>query len=67
FPPRTGRVIEIEKGANHRILTEHHDGPIFQDYDQYADLLIYGVLWYLRRGDRDGALKLYDKVLVMWD
>jgi len=67
FPPRVERVIEVEAGPNYRILTEYHDGAVFSDYDQYADLSIYGVLHHLRNDAKDLALEIYNNVLSMWD
>jgi len=37
------------------------------DWESYADLLVYGALNDLIRGNRSGAFELYSKLLAMWD
>ncbi|WP_297490673.1 hypothetical protein [Thermococcus sp.] len=37
------------------------------DWESYADLLVYGALSELIKGNESGALELYSKLLGMWD
>jgi len=38
-----------------------------QDWEEYADLLVYGALGELLRGNREGAEKLYLELMTLWD
>ncbi|WP_297071197.1 hypothetical protein [Thermococcus sp.] len=37
------------------------------DWESYADLLVYGALNELIKGNENGALELYSRLLAMWD
>ena len=40
---------------------------VMRDWRSYADLVVYGALSDLLRGNRSGALRLYSQLLSMWD
>jgi len=58
-------VIEIRDG--YTIKTEIPSGEPMDDWDNYTDLLAYGILSYHYSGDHELALEYFEDLYNMWD
>jgi hypothetical protein len=69
-PPRTSRVLEIRNAritGNVRVLTEIRDGSVMVDWDEYADLALYGALDAHNGNDETLARQRFDLAMQMWN
>ena len=63
-----GEVYSKKFGATFEIKYELANTTCrMDDWESYADLLVYGALNDLIGGNRSGALELYSRLLAMWD
>ena len=63
-----GTVYSRKFNTTFEIKYERVNGScVMKDWGSYADLLVYGALNELLAGNKDDALKLYHKLLTMWD
>lgn len=68
LPPFNGSaddVIGIKDG--YTIKTEIPSGELMRDWNEYADLLAYGILSYHYFGDQELATEYFQELCDMWD
>ena len=65
LPPYTPREIIVESNSKYTIMTEvrkaNYDAKIMDDWDEYADILLYTSLSFNNQGNREKALFLFQQ------
>lgn len=65
FNGSTNIVVEVKDG--YTIKTEIPSGELMDDWNEYADLLAYGILSYHYSGDYEIAAEYFQELYNMWD
>lgn len=65
FNGSTNITVEIKDG--YTIKTEIPSGELMKDWNEYADLLTYGIMLYHYSGDQELATEYFQELSNMWD
>ncbi len=71
FPPYTPEKIIVENNSKYTIMTEvrniNEDAKIMDDWDEYADILLYASLSFNNQGNREKARFYFNRAANMWN
>ena len=71
LPPYTPGEIIVERSNEYTIMTEvrktNYNSKIMDDWDEYADILLYTSLSFNNQGNREKALFYFNRAANMWN